>query len=55
MGYDKKKVLETIAKLLKDNEQYVDSHNQSAVTSGLWLTTSARARHSTPCRLPKNC
>ena len=39
MGYDKKRVLETIAKLLKDNEQYVDSHNQSAVEE--WLFRSA--------------
>ena len=39
MGYDKKKVLETVAKLLKDNEQYVESHSQSAVEE--WLFRSA--------------
>ena len=39
MGYDKKKVLETIAKLLNDNEQYVASHSQSAVEE--WLFRSA--------------
>ncbi len=39
MGYDKKKVLETIAKLLKDNEQFVASHNQSAVEE--WLFRSS--------------
>jgi Holliday junction DNA helicase RuvA len=39
MGYDKKKVLETIAKLLNDNEQYVSSHSQSAVEE--WLFRSA--------------
>lgn len=31
MGYDKKKVLECIASILKDNEAYVQSHSQSAV------------------------
>ena len=39
MGYDRKRVLETIAKLLNDNEQYVDSHSQSAVEE--WLFRSA--------------
>ena len=39
MGYDKKKVLETVANLLKDNEQYVSSHSQSAVEE--WLFRSA--------------
>jgi Holliday junction DNA helicase RuvA len=39
MGYDKKKVLETVAKLLKDNEQYVSSHSQSAVEE--WLFRSS--------------
>ena len=39
MGYDKKKVLEAVAKLLKDNEQYVSSHSQSAVEE--WLFRSS--------------
>ena len=39
MGYDKKRVQETIAKLLKDNEQFVSSHNQSAVEE--WLFRSS--------------
>ena len=39
MGYDKKKVHETIARLLKDNEEYVATHNQSAIEE--WLFRSA--------------
>lgn len=31
MGYDKKKVLDCVAKLLKDNEEFVASHETSAV------------------------
>ena len=31
MGYDKKKVLDCVAKLLKDNEEFVTSHETSAV------------------------
>lgn len=39
MGYDKKRVLETVANLLKNNEEYVASHSQSAVEE--WLFRSA--------------
>lgn len=39
MGYDKKKAQETIAKLLKDNEQYVASNSYSVVEE--WLFRSA--------------
>lgn len=39
MGYDKKKVLDTVAKLLEDNEEYVASHGQSSVEE--WLFRSA--------------
>lgn len=39
MGYDKKRVLETIANLLKENEQYVESHSQSAVEEWLFRTS----------------
>ena len=39
MGYDKKKVLDCVAKLLKDNEQFVSSHENSAVEE--WLFRKA--------------
>ncbi len=39
MGYDKKKVLDVISRLLKDNEEYVASHGQSAIEE--WLFRSA--------------
>lgn len=39
MGYDKKKVLDVISGLLKDNEEYVASHGQSAIEE--WLFRSA--------------
>jgi len=39
MGYDKKKVLDVVSRLLKDNEEYVASHGQSAVEE--WLFRSA--------------
>ena len=39
MGYDKKKVLDTIANLLKDNEEFVSKHEQSAVEE--WLFRKA--------------
>lgn len=39
MGYDKKKVLETVANLLKEHPDYVESHSQSAVEE--WLFRSA--------------
>ena len=39
MGYDKKKVLDTIANLLKDNEEFVSNHQQSAVEE--WLFRKA--------------
>ena len=39
MGYDKKKVLDTIATLLKNNEEYVSAHTPSAVEE--WLFRSS--------------
>jgi holliday junction DNA helicase RuvA len=39
MGYDKKKVLDCVAKLLKDNEEFVVSHETSAVEE--WLFRKA--------------
>ncbi len=39
MGYDKKKILDVVSRLLKDNEEYVASHGQSAVEE--WLFRSA--------------
>jgi holliday junction DNA helicase RuvA len=39
MGYDKKKLLDTIANLLKDNEEFVSKHEQSAVEE--WLFRKA--------------
>ena len=39
MGYDKKKVLDTVAKLLADNAEFVSSHEQSAVEE--WLFRKA--------------
>jgi holliday junction DNA helicase RuvA len=39
MGYDKKKVLDTIANLLKDNDEFVSKHEQSAVEE--WLFRKA--------------
>ncbi len=39
MGYDKKKVLDCVAKLLKDNEEFVSSHENSAVEE--WLFRKA--------------
>lgn len=39
MGYDKKKVLDCVAKLLKDNEEFVSSHENSAIEE--WLFRKA--------------
>lgn len=39
MGYDKKKVLDCVAKLLKDNEEFVSSHDNSVVEE--WLFRKA--------------
>ncbi len=39
MGYDKKKVLDCVAKLLKENEEFVASHENSAVEE--WLFRKA--------------
>ena len=39
MGYDKKKVLDTIARLLEENEKFVAGHTQSAVEE--WLFRQA--------------
>ncbi|MBO4410123.1 MAG: Holliday junction branch migration protein RuvA [Spirochaetales bacterium] len=39
MGYEKKKVMDTVATLLKENGEYVASHSQSAVEE--WLFRSA--------------
>ncbi len=39
MGYDKKKALDVVSGLLKDNEEYVASHGQSAIEE--WLFRSS--------------
>lgn len=39
MGYDKKKVLDCVAKLLKDNEEFVSSHDNNVVEE--WLFRKA--------------